>query len=129
MAKRREIAGTVNDPTLPKTPVTIAGKTYNLCFDLGALAEAETAINAELIRAGRTDRINLLYALPLQNLANTRKMFAAGLRTFHPEIAFDDVMRLLTPSVLYDVAKAVREAWKEANPPEDKAADPPRPGA
>lgn len=122
----RKIAGTVADPTLPKSPVTVGGKSYNLCFDLGALAEAETAINAELIRAGRTDLVNLLYALPNQTLANTRIIFAAAVRTFHPEISFDAARKLISLDDLYSVALAIREAWDASKPAEG---NPPEPGA
>ncbi len=129
MGKARKIAGTVADPTLPKTPVVIGGKTYNLCFDLGALAEAETEINAEFYRAGRKDYVNLLTALPQQNLSSTRIVFAAAVRTFHPEIGFDEARELIGLNDMLLVAIAIREAWDKAQPEPEKDADPPRPGA
>lgn len=113
---RKRIANTAADATLPKTPVTIGGKTYNLCLDLGALAEAETAINSELQRAGRNDFVNLLYALPVQNLANTRDVFAAAMRPFHPEISFDEAKALITVNDLWVVADAVAKAYRESAP-------------
>lgn len=125
----RKIAGTVADATLPKTPITIGETTYNLCFDLGALSEAETSINAELARAKSDDRVNVLNALPVQNLSNTRVMFAAALRVFHPEVKFFDALKMVTAPVLFDVALAVRKAWGEAMPePEADPVDPPQPG-
>jgi hypothetical protein len=127
-ASTRKIAGTAADPTLPKTPVNIGGTTYDLCFDFGALAEAETAINAELDRAKSEERVNLLNALPTQNLANTRLLFAAGIRTFHPEISFRDALRMPTPAVLFDVAMAVRAAWIKSSPPDGESSDPQQPG-
>jgi hypothetical protein len=111
MKSERKIAGTAADTTLPKTPVMVGGKSFNLCFDLGALAEAETAINGELIRAGRKDFVNLLYELPVQNLASTRNVFAASLRTFHPDIGFEEARAMLGFDDLYAVALAIREAW------------------
>lgn len=127
--KTRKIAGTIADATLPKTPVEIGGKTFNLCFDLGALAEAEQAINAELHRAGRrADFVNLLNALPVQNLTNTRIVFAAAVRTFHPEIGFDEAIELLEMPDLYNVAVAIREAWDASAPaPAKDAAENPTP--
>jgi hypothetical protein len=121
MATRR-IAGTIADATLPKTPITIAGREYNLCFDLGALAEAETAINAELVKAGRSDYVNLLFALPAQNLASTRIVFAAALRTFHPDIDFDAAKKMIALEDLYAVALKVREAWQAARVDDETAA-------
>jgi hypothetical protein len=118
-----KIAQTPADPTLPKTPVTIAGKTYNLCLDLGALAEAEAALIAQV------HNVNLLYALPNQNLSNTQVVFAAALRKFHPEITFEEAKRLLTIDALYTVALKLQEAWKAATPEVDTTQSPPQPGA
>jgi hypothetical protein len=123
----RKIAGTPADPSLPKTPVTIAGTVYQLCFDLGALAEAETSINAELARLRPPQHLNLLIALPAQDLASVRVTFAAAVRKFHPELGFDEAMRLLTLDCIHDVALAVRGAW-EKSAPEPSAGDPPQPG-
>jgi hypothetical protein len=111
---RRKIAGTIADATLPKTPVEIDGKIYNLCFTLGALSEAETSINAELAREGRDDYVNLLYALPAGNLASTRIIFAAAVRAFHPELTFEQARDLPALEDLYTIAVKVREAWNRA---------------
>ena len=119
----RAVAGTTADATLPKTPITIDGKTYNLCFDLGALAEAEMAINRELARRDPPQFVNLLMALPVQNLANTRTVFAAAVRTFHSELTFDEAMALLTLENVHDAALAIRDAWDKATP-KAKPADP-----
>jgi hypothetical protein len=126
-ASPRAIAGTPSDPTLPKTPVTLDGKTYNLCFDLGALAEAEISINAELIKRAAPMRVNLLLAMPVQDLANVRVMFAAAVRTFHPELSFDAAIQMLRMDNIFSVAVAVREAWIGSTP-EANPADPPLPG-
>lgn len=122
--KKREIAGTAADAALPKTPVEVGGKKYNLCLDLGALSEAETAINSE---AGYI-RVNLLFALPVLTLGNIRVVFAAALRVHHPEISFDEGQRLLGVDDLLTVATAMREAWNAAQPEAEKAAHPPQPG-
>lgn len=119
---KRNVAGTVNDPTLPKTPIEIGGKIYNLCLDFGALAEAESAINRELMAAGRTDFVNLLYAMAEENLRNTRILFAAGVRTFHPELNLEAAAALVGPDCVFRVATALRAAWAAAMP--EKAADP-----
>lgn len=123
----RKIAGTAADPTLPKTPIVIGGKTYDLCFDLGALAEAETAINAELARAGSPERVNLLAALPVPNLVNTRLLFAAAVRKFHPEIPFRAAMEIPALEDLYNVSALVAESWSASMPA--PAENPPQPGA
>lgn len=127
--KKRTIAGTAADPTLPKTPITIKGKTYDLCFTFGALAEAETSINVELARKGSTESVNMLYQFPMPNLANTRACFAAALRTFHPEISFADAIEMVTPSTIVVISSTIMAAWNTAfMDGEEKAADPQQPG-
>jgi len=115
----RAIAHTVADPTLPKVPVVVGGKTYNLCFDLGALAEAEFAINADFFKHGSDERLNLLAVLPAANLYSVRVMFAAALRVFHPEISFGDAQKLFAYADVYTVADAVRTAWEGSRGPEE----------
>ena len=110
MSKVRKVAGTPADPTLPKTPITIDGVEYNLCFDLGALAEAEAALNRE----GHS--VNLLAALPNINLSNTRLIFACAIRKFHPLLAFDEAVALVTLGNVYAVATTIVEAWQAAMP-------------
>jgi hypothetical protein len=123
--KQKKIAGTIADATLPKTPVEVNGKTYYLCFTVGALSEAETAINRELGLVGTDNEVNLLQALPKQNMANTRLVFAAAVRVFHPELSFDEAAELLEIPDLYPVAIAIREAWARARVETKDAADDP----
>jgi hypothetical protein len=122
----RGIAGTIGDASLTRTPVTVKGKEYDLCFDLGALSEAESAINAEYAKAKLPDRVNLLVALTDFNLRNTRILFAAALRTFHPEISFQEALELPAIPDLYRVISAIEEAWTAStadaeHPPEPVA--------
>lgn len=115
MAKRH-IANTPADPTLPSTPIEINGVTYHLCFDFGALAEAEADFN----RQGH--RVNLLTALPELNLVNTRILFAASVHKYHPELRFEQAIALVTFRNVYAVVQKISEAWNEAMPePEDEA--------
>ena len=119
MAKTRSVAATAVDPTLPKTPVKIGAKIYDLCFDLGALAEAETYFRQQGID------VNLLEALPGYTLAHVRTLFPCALRTFHPEISFEDAQKMITMPVLYVVAAANGAAWKESLPePESHPEEP-----
>jgi hypothetical protein len=127
---KRDIAGTVADASLPRTPITVRGKDYDLCFDLGALSEAETAINAENARAKLPDRVNLLVALTDLNLKNTRILFAAALRTFHPEMGFKEALELPAIPDLFRVISAIEAAWTAATAdPERPVERPHEPGA
>jgi len=113
MNKTRKIAGTPADPTLPKVPVKIDGKEYFLCFDLGALAEAETYFLKQGIE------VNLLSALPGFTLAHVRTLFPCALHKFHPEISYEEAQKMVTMPVLYVVAASVGEAWKASLPEPD----------
>src|SRR5579875_2429828 len=113
----KQIAGTTIDPTLPTTPITIEGTTYHLCFDLGALAEAEQALNRE------GHQVNLLAALPHLTLANVRIIFAAAIRKYHPEIGYHQAISMVTLANVYAIATAIAAAWTEAVPePEEEPA-------
>ena len=124
----RQIAGTLADATLPRTPITVRGREYNLCFDLGALAEAETAINAEFARAKLPERVNLLVSLSELNLKNVRILFAAGVRAFHSELDFEEAQELLALGDIFRVVAAIESSWSAAVPEPEKAARPLEPG-
>lgn len=111
------------DPSLPFSVITLGGNEYRMCFDLGALAEAEESLVA------KGHDVNLLAALPRLNLNSTRILFAASLYAFQPEISFQQALALVTPQSLFQVASAVVDAWKESMPEPDVSAsqNPPEP--
>ena len=98
------------DPTLPTTEIEIDGKTYRMCFDLFALAQAER----DFIRQGID--VDILSALPQSNLNSTLVLFAASIHKFHPEVAFEDAQRLVTIPKSYEVRAAVVAAWNKSLP-------------
>lgn len=110
----------MEDPTLETTQITLGGKTYTLCFDLEALAEAETA----LIQAG-VPGVNLLQSLSLGsvNLQGMRSLFAASLRKFQPTLKPKEAMALVTTRNLYKVWNAVIEGWTKAVGGDAQSAD------
>jgi hypothetical protein len=114
MSDKRKVAGTINDATLPKTPIIIGGTEYSLCFDFGALSTAETELNRE------GHEVNLLAMLPVLNLSNTRVIFAAALRKFHPDITFDQAVGMVNFGNVYTIANAIAEAWQSALPEPEK---------
>ena len=108
MTKLRKIGNTTADPSLPKTPIAIDGKEWNLCFDYSALAEAEQALNQE------GHAVNLLLSLPVPSLATVKPLFAAALRTFHPEVSFEEASAMVTLANARFVADLVCNAWMAA---------------
>jgi len=116
MSKSPNIKRSITDATLPKTPIEIDGKTYQLCCDLGALSDAETRINQEMAKSGQAARVNLLFAMAEENLANTRVLFAAALGPYQPEISFDQACALVNAQSVFEILFALRVAWKAATP-------------
>ncbi len=107
------------DPTLPTSAITIEGREYWLCFDLGALAQAEEELNAPTPGRPNGHDVNLLFALPgwgRLTLKNTRVLFAASLRKFQPEIACEDALALLTQPYLLPAVTAIIEAYNLGAP-------------
>jgi hypothetical protein len=100
----------VDDPTVETTEIVIGGKTYKMCFDFRSLAKAERELNA----AGH--KISLLTALPGHNLESIYVMFAASIRRFHPEIAYEDAIDLVDLPTAFSVYSAIVEAWAKAMP-------------
>jgi hypothetical protein len=120
--KRPQAVGVASekiDPTLPFTEIVIDGKTYKMCLDFGALAEAERELE-------KTDpTVSLLEcSWGLGKLQNLRVLFAASLRLYHPQMSVAERMALVTWGNAGTVLVKVRIAQgmfapeAEANPPE-----------
>jgi hypothetical protein len=80
-----------------------------MCFDYGALCEAEAAL------ISKYPDVNLLTLLPVLTGQKSRVLFAMSLQRFQPEIPFDEALRLVNFKTQTKVANAVYEAWTEAN--------------
>ena len=97
------------DPTLETAEVMIKGKTYTLCFDIEALAQAEQELNLAGVP------VNVLQIGPSINLHNTRMLFPIALRRFHPEIKYDEAQAMLSNLAWAMVAgNAIAEAVNKA---------------
>jgi hypothetical protein len=97
-----------------------------MCFDLGALAQAEHELNAPGPGRPYGYDVNLLFALPSfgrLTLYNTRILFAASLRKFQPEIAWEDALALLTDAYLPTAATAIVAAYNLGAPEPEKDGD------
>lgn len=118
MSKIRKVANTAADPTLSTTEVPIGGKNYTLCFDMGALAEAEMHFR----RAG--EDVNLLAAFPEINLSSVLILFPCAVHKFHPELGFKEAQDIIGSSLpaIYAVAPFIAQAWHKAMPEPDAEA-------
>jgi hypothetical protein len=73
--------------------------------------------------------VNLLVSLSELNLRNVRVLFAAAVRTFHPELGFEEAQELLALADIFRVVGAIELSWSASVPEPEKTADPPQPGA
>ncbi len=108
MAKKTETRTITLPVDLSKTPIEIAGKTYHLCYEMDAMADAEDFFNQ------RGANVNLLRSLGSIGLKAVRTVFPCALHTYHPEISFKDAQKLLTIQASYEVAAAIVAIWAPA---------------
>jgi len=92
--------------TLPKTPVEISGKVYDMCFDMDALSDAEEFFNRE-----EGAKVNLLKSLSSLGLWSVRQVWPCAVHTYHPELSFKEAQRILTIQATYEVAAAIVAIW------------------
>ena len=92
--------------------LALDGLTYRLDFSIPALCAAEEAFNAE----GRS--VNLLFSLSVAtlNLRRLRDLFAAAVRTHHPELGYQGAVALVTTAHLIDIANATFTALQGTVP-------------
>jgi hypothetical protein len=113
------------DPTLLTAQVTIAGKVYTLCFDLGTLSRGEHEL-----RAAGYD-VNLLQSLPADTLEHVLVLFAVAIRRFHPEIAYPDALKIPSLPHVFPLRIAIADAWARslAAPEAGDKQNPTQPGS
>lgn len=113
------------DPTLPTSSIKIGKVTYRMNFDFGALATAEAKLQAAGVEC------NILASIRLDSISSVRTMFAAGLRWYHPDLAWDDACALVNwqtfPLIRPVVAYALEEALADKPADPEAAEDPPKP--
>jgi hypothetical protein len=103
------------DPTLPFTPITIAGKPYKMCLDFGAVAEAEAELADQI---GDSSLLQCSWNLTMRN---AMVLFAVSLRVYQPDISFADAKRLVGWDNSAEVCLAIRKAQKQFAPEPDSS--------
>jgi len=93
---------------LEKTPVEIGGNMYNLCFNLRKLAEAEKHYRYQ----GRN--VNLLVSLSEFTLSGVRDSFPCLVRTFHPELSWEQAQELVTLESAYKLTAIVADVMQKS---------------
>jgi len=107
---KRKTAGTVNDPTIRFAVLKIDEKDYSVCYDFGAIAEAEKATGANLLQG--------LAALLLDSATANQYLglFFAGLRKAQPELTLDEAARLVRIDTMPDIRFALVQAYNLSMP-------------
>lgn len=98
------------DPTVKFTKVVIDGKEYQLSFDLGSLAEAESRLNAN------GHNVSLLRSMDFSNMTirGVQVLFACALYRAQPEITFEHASALVKLTNIYIVWDALYKCWSES---------------
>jgi hypothetical protein len=121
--KPRNVAGTVDDPTISFAALDLEGKTYKLAYSFNALAAAEAAAKCNLL-AG-LENLRDLSAVQLRGL------LYAALSVAHPRMTVEDAGLMIhpfttpaRPETITPITRALAEAYG-LSMPEDKKPDPP----
>jgi hypothetical protein len=113
------------DSALPKTPMTLGGETYYLCYTFGALSLAEAMIRKTGVQC------NILKSLDVMNLgaAELEALLFAGLITHKPKITFEEASALITLRNVYLISESIATAYIAAlaDPSDDVKEDPSQP--
>lgn len=114
---RRNVSGTVADPTIRFSKLEIAGQSYRLAYSFNAVAEAEHVAKCNLLEG--LENLEGLTALQFRGL------LYAALSVAHPDITIEQAGCLVgvdTETRLM-IGRALAEAYKLSMP--DRKADPP----
>jgi len=113
------IAGTTDDPTIVYTPLELRGKTYQLLFNLAALAKAQKATG-----------INFLKGIDFENLdadAYTA-LLHAGVGKMHPDVTAEQMADMVDTKNFSTTLRCLLLAFS-ANQMEAAKENPPTPPA
>jgi len=115
---RRNVSGTVADPTVQFVKVTLNDQEWSLCYDFNAIAEAERLTGLNLLQGIAGVLLHTFTALQFRAL-----LYAALLKA-HPNTTILDAGALLTIDSMPIIRRALMDAYGVAMP-EEKKEDPP----
>jgi hypothetical protein len=118
---KRNVAGTVADPTIEFVPITIKGREYSLCWDFSAICEAEKLTGCNLLQGIAGVMLHTMTAAQFRGL-----LYAAMLKA-QPNTTLLDAGSLLSIESMSDIREALLKAYGVSMP--EKPKDPPEPGA
>jgi hypothetical protein len=108
MAFKKTVAGTVLDPTIQFSSITIDEQTYKLCYSFNSLAIAEKNAGCNLLRG--IESLQDLSAIQLRGL------LYAALLVAHPDITIEQAAHLIRIDTLGPVTLALAEAYTLSMP-------------
>ena len=107
-SKKVSVAGVPGvDPTLPRVPLVLNGKTYYLHFSFNAIATAEELTG-----------LNILDSMDLQNLnaIKYRALLYSTLLQEDPSITLERVGNMISLATLPAITVALVHEWTGSNP-------------
>jgi len=105
------VAGTTADPTIKFIPLTLGKKTYLLCYDFNAVAQAE-ALTGMALLAG-VDWTNIT-ALRLRAM-----LYACALRA-QPDVQLNDFTPHIRHKNMSKIQASLFDAWTASTPEDDE---------
>jgi hypothetical protein len=105
MARKKETTPTATETRpVATTPIQIKGETYELCFDVLELANAERHFR------NQGHAVNLMFTLPELTLSGVRDSFPCLVHRSRPELSFEDAQALVDMQSVYPIATAIVQA-------------------
>jgi hypothetical protein len=102
---------TERDAWLPRTPVVIAGRKYDLCGGFQQLVEAEAYV-AQRIHGFNLADVLLSWGQDHDSVLNgARKLLPAALRTFHPNVSYEHAQEMFERALAEDDVSIVEALW------------------
>lgn len=105
-------------PVRSFTPLEIKDKTYQLCYDFESIMLAEDMAGCDVF-----DAFSSTWSFDAEGNARVAKMpnartlaclFWAAIHVGHPEITFEESMRLIVPTQRPKIFVAIASAWAES---------------
>jgi hypothetical protein len=114
MARRESVSSTALDPTIRFASLEIDDKSYKLCYDFNAIAEAEKVAGCNLLQGMAAVLINGMSA------TQVRGLLYAAIRKAHPKMSIEECGKLVRVDTLQEIRDVLVVCYRESVPEEKR---------
>jgi hypothetical protein len=114
----KHVAGTIKDPTIKFSTLTIDEQDYKLAYSFNSIAEAEAVT--------KTNLLNGLETLTNLNASNLRGLLWAAMLIAQPKTTLEDAGTLIRLDTIGPVTLALAEAYNLSLPEKKSVDEPPK---